>query len=123
MGTSSKPIGSQKEIKMFKNRLFNLIVVAVSIVLVALVAQQAFAKKAIVPDNKSAYTESKEQVLREYRFGERYGETRPLVTQFSAEQIRREYILSERYGVTPQQYARDKALREYWLGERYGQRP
>ena len=108
---------------MFTNRLFNLIVAAVVMVVVALAVQQAFATKAIVPNSNSAYTESKEQALREYQRGERYGEIPSHVAKFSAEQIRREYILGERYGVTPQQYAHDQALREYWLGERYGQTP
>jgi hypothetical protein len=112
-----KPI--QKEIEMFTNRLFNLIAAAVFVVIVSLAVQRTFATKAIVPNSNSAYTESREQALREVQLGERYGEL-PL---FSAEQIRREYILGERYGETPQEYALDQALREYWLGERYGQTP
>ena len=116
-----KPI--QKEIEMFTNRLFNLIVTAVIVVVVALAVQQAFAMKAIVQEIGGAYTESKEQALREFQHGERYGEVPPHVAQFSAEQIRREYILGERYGVTPQGNAEQQALREYWLGEKYGQTP
>jgi hypothetical protein len=61
----------QKEIKMFSNRLFNLIVAAVLLVVVALAVQQAFATKAIVPE-----TYAEEQALREYWLGERYGQTR-----------------------------------------------
>jgi hypothetical protein len=113
----------QKEIKMFINRLFNLIVAAVLLAAVALVLQQGFATKAIVPETRGVYTESKEQALREYRLGERYGEIPALIAKFSAEQIRREYILGERYGLTPQGYAEQQALREYWLAERYGQTP
>jgi hypothetical protein len=116
-----KPI--QKEIKMFTNRLFNLIMAALLVVVIALAAQQAFATKAIVSDGNNVYTESKEQAFREVQLGERYGEIPSHVAKFSAEQIRREFILGERYGVTPQQYARDQARREYWLGERYGQTP
>ena len=106
---------------MFINRFFNLIVSAVLVVIVALAIQQAFATQAITPNVK--YSESKEQALREYRLGERYGEMPALIAKFSAEQIRREYFLVERYGVTPQGYTEQQALREYWLGERYGQTP
>ena len=108
---------------MFKNRLFNLIIAAVFIVIVALGIQQVFATKAIVPETGGVYTESNEQALREAQLGERYGELPSHVARFSAEQIHREYILGERYGVTPQGYAHEQALREYWLGERYGQTP
>ena len=108
---------------MFKNRLFNLIIIAVSMAVIALAAQQAFAKKAIVPDTKSVYAESKEQAHREVQLGERYGETPQNAALLSVAQVQREYTLGERYGVTPQEYAREQALREYWLGERYGQRP
>jgi hypothetical protein len=114
---------TQKEIKMFTNRLFNLILAAVLVVVLALAVQQAFATKAIVQEAGGIYTESKEQALREFQLGERYGELPPHVAEFSAEQIRREYFLGERYGVTPQGYAEQQALREYWLGERYGQTP
>jgi len=86
---------------MFTNRLFNLIVPALVAVLVVLAVQQAFATKAIVPENGGVYTESNEQVFREYQLGERYGAIPQNVSQFSAEQIRREYILGERYGQTP----------------------
>jgi hypothetical protein len=108
---------------MFINRLFNLIVAAVLIVIVALGIQQVLATKAIVPETGGVYTESKEQALREYRLGERYGEMPALIAKFSPEQIQREYFLGERYGVTPQAYTEEQALREYWLGERYGQTP
>lgn len=108
---------------MFTNRLFNLIVVAALVVVVALAIQQVFGTKAIIPETGGVYTESNAQVLREYQLGERYGELPAQVAQFSVEQIRREYILGERYGVTPQGYAEQQALREYWLGERYGQTP
>lgn len=108
---------------MFTNRLFNLIIAAVLIVIVAFGIQQVFATKAIVPETGGVYTESNEQARREFQLGERYGEGPPSVAQFSAEQIRQEYILGERYGVTPQRYAHEQALREYWLGERYGQTP
>ena len=90
---------------------------------IALVAVIALTAQAAFSQMNSTYRESKEQAQREYELGERYGETRPHVAQFSAEQIRREYILGERYGVTPQEYAQQQALREYWLGERYGQTP
>ena len=108
---------------MFKNRLFNLIIAAVFIVIVALGIQQVLATKAIVPETGGVYTESNEQALREAQLGERYGELPSHVARFSAEQIHREYILGERYGVTPQGYAHEQALREYWLGECYGQTP
>jgi len=85
---------------MFKNRLFNLMITAVSIAVVALAIQQALATKAIVPDTKGVYTESKGQALREDQLGERYG-VLPQNALFSAEQIHREYILGERYGVLP----------------------
>ena len=108
---------------MFTNRLFNLIIAAVLVVVVALAVQRTFATKAIVPETSGVYTESNEQALHEFQLGERYGEFPPHVAQFSAEQIRREYLLGERYGVTPQGYAEQQALREYWLGEKYGQTP
>ena len=108
---------------MFTNRLFNLIISAVVVVLVALIAQQAFATKAIVPEPGGVYTESNEQALHEFQLGERYGESPPNVAPFSDGQIHREYILGERYGVTPQGFAEQQALRQYWLGERYGQTP
>ena len=101
-------------------RLFNLILAAV---VVALAIQQVIATKAILPETAGVYTESKEEALREFQLGERYGETPSHVAEFSAEQIHREYILGERYGVIPQGYAKQQALREYWLGERYGQTP
>jgi hypothetical protein len=96
---------------MFTNRLFNLIVAAVLVVVVALAVQQAFATKAIAPETNNLYTQSKEQALREYQLGERYGLLPEHVARFSAEQIKREYILGERYGVLPQQYARNKSYR------------
>jgi hypothetical protein len=71
---------------MFTNRLFNLIVVAVLVVVVVLAVQQAFATKAIAPEANNPYTQSKEQALREYQLG-------------------------ERYGVTPHQYALNKSYR------------
>jgi hypothetical protein len=113
----------QKEIKMFTHRLFNLILAAVFVVIVAIVVQQAFATKAIVSEGNNVYTESKEQALREVQLGERYGETPARVAQFSPKQIRRDHILGERYGETPQEYAGEQTLREYWLGERYGVTP
>jgi len=102
---------------MFTHRLFNLFVVIALAAVIVLTAQAGLSQM------NSTYRESKEQVQREYKLGERYGETPPHVAQFSAEQIRREYILGERYGVTPQEYTQRQALREYWLGERYGQTP
>jgi len=96
---------------MFTNRLFNMIVVAVVAVVVALAVQQAFATKAIAPETDNVYFESKEEALREYQLGERYGALPEDVTRFSAEQINREYILGERYGVMPQQAARNKLYR------------
>ena len=142
IGTPVVPEPIQKEINMFTNRLFNLIVAIALVAVIALTAQAAFSQM------NSTYRESKEQAQREYELGERYGEisgyidgfsperiqreyvlgerygeTPPHVAQFSTEQLRREYILGERYGVTPQEYAQQQALREYWLGERYGQTP
>ena len=108
---------------MFTYRLFNLIVAAVLGVVVALVVQQVFATKAIVPEPGGVYTESNEQALHEFQLGERYGESPANVALFSDEQIHREYILGERYGITPQGFAEQQALRQYWLGERYGQTP
>jgi hypothetical protein len=96
---------------MFTNRLFNLIVAAILVVVVALAAQQAFATKAIAPETNNHYTQSKEQALREYQLGERYGALPEHVARSSAEQIHREYILGERYGVIPQQDARNKSYR------------
>jgi hypothetical protein len=96
---------------MFTNRLFNLIVAAVLVVVVALVVQQAFATKAIAPETDNINSKSKEVTLREYQLGERYGALPEHVAQFSAEQINREYILGERYGVMPQQYALSKSYR------------
>ena len=58
---------------MFTNRLFNLIVAAVFMVVVVLVAQQAFASKAVAPETDNVYSESKEDALRAYQLGERYG--------------------------------------------------
>jgi hypothetical protein len=96
---------------MFTNRLFNLIVAAVFVVVVVLAAQQAFASKAIAPETDNVYSESKEDALGEYQLGERYGVLPEHVARFSAEQINREYILGERYGVMPQQDARNKSYR------------
>jgi len=96
---------------MFTNRLFNLIVAAVLIVVIALAVQQAFATKAIAPETDDVYSESKEEALHEYQLRERYGALPEDVTRFSAEQINREYILGERYGVMPQQYALSKSYR------------
>jgi hypothetical protein len=96
---------------MFTNRLFNLIVAAVLVVVVALAVQQAFATKAIAPETDNVYFESKEEALRESQLGEHYGVLPEDVARFSAEQINREYILGERYGVTPGQYAPSKSYR------------
>jgi hypothetical protein len=96
---------------MFTNRLFNLIVAAILVVVVALAAQQAFATKAIAPETNNHYTQSKEQALHEYQLGERYGVLPEHVARSSAEQIHREYILGERYGVIPQQDALSKSYR------------
>lgn len=95
---------------MFTNRMSNLIVAAVLVVVVALAVQQAFATKAIAPDTNSPYVQPKEEALRESQLGERYG-VLPQHAEWSAEQILREYILGERYGVTPPQYARNKSYR------------
>ena len=108
---------------MFTNRLFNLILAAAIVVVVALGIQQVITTKAILPETGGVYTESKEEALREFQLGERYGETPSHVAEFSAEQIHREFILGERYGVTPQSELQTQILREYWLGERYGQTP
>lgn len=90
---------------MFTNRLFNLIVAAVLVVVVALAIQQSFTTKASAPENNSP----KEEALRESQLGERYGVLPEYL--WSAEQIRREYILGERYGVTPQQDVRNQSYR------------
>ena len=94
---------------MFTNRLFNLIVAAVLVVVVALAVQQAFTTKAIAPEANSPYVQPKEEALRESQLGERFG----VLPQhrWSAEQIHREYILGDRYGVTPQQDARNTSYR------------
>ena len=96
---------------MFTNRLFNMIVAALVVVIVALAVQQAFATKAISPETDNVYSESKGEAPREYQLGERYGALPEDVTRFSAEQINREYILGERYGVVPQQYTLSKSYR------------
>jgi hypothetical protein len=49
---------------MFTNRLLNLIVATVFVVVIALAVQRAFAAKAIVPETNRAYTESNEWALR-----------------------------------------------------------
>ena len=72
---------------MFTNRLFNLLVAAVLVAVVALAIQQAFATKAIAPEAHNIYSQSKEEALRDYQLG-------------------------ERYGVLPQQYYRNKFLDE-----------
>jgi hypothetical protein len=72
---------------MSTNRLFNMIVAAVLVIVVALVIQQAFATKAIAPETHNIYSQSKEDALRDYQLG-------------------------ERYGVMPQQYYRNKFLDE-----------
>jgi hypothetical protein len=102
---------------MSTNRLLVLSAFIALVVTVSFTAHKAFSNA------NPTYSESKDQALREYKLGERYGESPVSSAIFSAEQIQREYVLGERYGVTPQQYAHDKALREYWLGERYGQTP
>ena len=103
---------------MFTNR-YSKIVVAIIVVAVALVT----ASMIDAGSTSVSVVESREQALREYQLGERYGEIPQNAAQFSAAQMRREYILGERYGVTPQKYTYELALREYWLGERYGQTP
>jgi|KBSSwiStaDraftv2_1062776.scaffolds.fasta_scaffold2663515_1 hypothetical protein len=94
---------------MFTNRLFNLIVAAVLVVVVTLAVQQAFTTKAIAPETNNPYVQPKEEALRESQLGERYG----VLPQhrWSAEQMHREYILGERYGVTTQQDAGNKSYR------------
>ena len=67
---------------MFTHRLYNLIVTAAFVVVVALAVQQALATKAIVPEANSVHTESSEQSLRE-----------------------------EQHGVTPQEYATNSSYR------------
>jgi len=103
---------------MFTNR-FSKLVVATIVIAVALVTVS------MIPADFTSVrvVESKEQALREYQLGERYGVLPQNMALFSADQIHRDYILGEKYGVTPQEYAREQALREYWLGERYGQTP
>ena len=97
---------------MFTNRLFNMIVATVLVVVVALAIQQAFATKAIAPETGSVYSESKEDALREVQLGERYGVLPDQIALLIAEQkIHREYILGERYGVLPQQYTGNKSYR------------
>ena len=100
---------------MFKNRLFNLMIVAVFVVVVALAIPQVFATQAIAPETDAAYTESKEQVLRENELGERYGVLPDQIASLLAEQkIHREYILGERYGVTPQDYTSDQNASDFY---------
>ncbi len=103
---------------MFNSR-FSKIVVATIVIAVALVTVS------MIPAGSTSVriVESKEQALREYQLGERYGVLPQNEALFSADQIHRDYILGEKYGVTPQEYAREQALREYWLGERYGVAP
>ena len=96
---------------MFTNRLFNLLVAAVLVAVVALAIQQAFATKAIAPEAHNIYSQSKEEALRDYQLGERYGVLPEQIARFSPEQLHREYILGERYGVMPQQYAHNKSYR------------
>jgi len=105
---------------MFTNRLFNVFVVIVLAVVIALTAQAALSQMDLT------YRESKEQVQQEYELGERYGELPSNSVQFTEEQSLREYQLGERYGETPQNSSRfsaEQMLREYILGERYGQTP
>ena len=92
-------------------------------VVILLVATFAFMAQKAISNANPTFIESKEQVLREYELGERYGETPGSFAMFSAEQIHRESVLGERYGVTPQEYVQQLTRREYWLGERYGQTP
>lgn len=97
---------------MFTNRLFNLIVAAVVVVIVSLAVQQAFATKAIAPETQNSYSQSKEVTVREYQLGERYGALPDQIAALTLEQkIHREYILGERYGVMPQQDALSKSYR------------
>ena len=97
---------------MFTNRLFNLIVAAVLVVVVALVVQQAFTTKAIAPETHSIYSQSKEDALRDHQLGERYGVLPDQLAELILEQkIHREYILGERYGVMPQQHTLSKSYR------------
>jgi hypothetical protein len=67
---------------MFTHRLYNLIVAAVFVVVIALAVQQALTTKAIVPEANSAHTESSEQSVHE-----------------------------EQHGVTPQEYATNSSYR------------
>ena len=93
------------------------------LVAILLVATVAFMVQKAISNANPTFIESKEQVLREYELGERYGVLPESFAMFSAEQIQREYILGERYGVTSQEYVNQQTRREYWLGERYGQTP
>jgi ABC-type siderophore export system fused ATPase/permease subunit len=102
---------------MSASRLSTLLIAVVLVAIVVFTAQQA------ISNANPTYRESKDQALREYSLGERYGGLPEGSTLFSVERIRREYVLGERYGALPQEYTHQQALREYWLGERYGQTP
>ena len=98
-----------------------LFVLAVALLTTSFILRSA---PASAVDRSSAGVETKEQALREYVLGERYGALPLPGPAASVEELaQREYEHGERYGVTPRQYASEKALREYWLGERYGQTP
>jgi hypothetical protein len=101
---------------MSTNRLLILLAVIALAATASFTAQRAFS-------NANFPYSAKDSELREYRLGERYGESPESSGMFSVEHIQREYTLGERYGVLPQEYTHEQALREYWLGERYGQTP
>jgi hypothetical protein len=63
MGITSKPVHLQKEIKMFRNRWFSVIVAAMFVVVTVLAVQRVLAAKAIVPEINHAYIESNEWAL------------------------------------------------------------
>jgi hypothetical protein len=95
---------------MFTNR-FTKIVVAIIVVAFALVSAS------MIPAGSTSVSvvESKEQSLREYRLGERYGVLPEQNAWLIAEQkIQREYILGERYGVTTQEYASDQGASDFY---------
>jgi hypothetical protein len=89
----------EKEIKMFTNRLFLSVGLAVILVVVGFAVQQAFATQANASQPRLAYVEAEARALREYWLGERYGQTPAILSPVEGME---QYHQSERTFVDPQ---------------------
>src|SRR5512138_3463679 len=98
MGTSSKPTGSKKEIKMFTNRVSKIIVILVVLAIASVTVSFVAWPAANPTPNKiePPYIALEKQDMREYVLGERYGETPLQIVPSNGERLSREYLLGER---------------------------